>query len=186
MGLFFDLPFVMGKAKYSKVADNPEKAVRAQGSYLRVHFKNTYEAAMSIKGMDLRKAQRYLNDVIEKKQAIAFRRFNGGPGRHAQGKNLKAPGGQVRWPQKSCKFLLDLLQNAEGSATKKELAPESMVVTHIQVNRAPKQRRRSYRAHGRINPYLSSPSHIEMILTEQDVPVPRPKAAKSKTAKLAQ
>merc|ERR1712137_740888 len=37
-----------------------------------------------------------------------------------------------------------------------------------------------------INPYLSSPSHIEMILTEQDVPVPRPKAAKSKTAKLAQ
>merc|ERR1712130_38085 len=110
---------VMGKARYSKVADNPEKAVRAQGSYLRVHFKNTYEAAMSIKGMDLRKAQRYLNDVIEKKQAIAFRRFNGGPGRHAQGKNLKAPGGQVRWPQKSCKFLLDLLQNAEGSATKR-------------------------------------------------------------------
>merc|ERR1719183_2251473 len=86
----------MGKAKYSKVADNPEKAVRAQGSYLRVHFKNTYEAAMSIKGMDLRKAQRYLNDVIEKKQAIAFRRFNGGPGRHAQGKSpprtsLKTP-----------------------------------------------------------------------------------------------
>merc|ERR1711907_272221 len=97
---------------------------------------------------------------------------------------LKAPGGQVRWPQKSCKFLLDLLQNAEGSANKKELAPESMVITHIQVNRAPKQRRRSYRAHGRINPYLSSPSHIEMILTEQDVPVPRPKQGKSKTAKL--
>merc|ERR1712184_142549 len=90
MGLFFHSR-AMGKARYSKVADNPEKAVRAQGSYLRVHFKNTYETAMSIKGMDLRKAQRYLNDVIDKKQAIAFRRFNGGPGRHAQGKNLRGP-----------------------------------------------------------------------------------------------
>merc|ERR1719498_1688140 len=169
----------MGKAKYSKVADNPEKAVRAQGSYLRVHFKNTYEAAMSIKGMDLRKAQRYLNDVIEKKQAIAFRRFTGGPGRHAQGKNLKAPGGQVRWPQKSCRFVLDLLKNAASNAEAKQLNPDALEVTHIQVNRAPKQRRRTYRAHGRINPYQSSPSHIEMILTERDVPVPRPKKANS-------
>merc|ERR1712080_791257 len=112
MGPFLSLS-VMGKARYSKEADNPEKSCRAKGSYLRVHFKNTYEVAMAIKGMNLRKAQRYLNDVIDKKQAIAFRVFNGGPGRHAQGKNLKAPGGQVRWPQKSCRFVLDLLRNAE-------------------------------------------------------------------------
>merc|ERR1711941_176346 len=167
MGLFL-LPalIVMGKARYSKEADNPEKSCRAKGSYLRVHFKNTYEVAMSIKGMNLRKAERYLNDVIDKKQAIAFRVFNGGPGRHAQGKNVKAPGGQVRWPQKSCRFILDLLKNAASNAEVKELNPDALEVTHIQV----------YRAHGRINPYQSSPSHIEMILTERDVPVPRPKS----------
>jgi len=170
----------MGKARYSKEADNPEKVCKAKGSYLRVHFKNTYEVAMSIKGMNLRKAQRYLNDVIDKKQAIAFRVFNGGPGRSAQGKNLKAPGSQVRWPQKSCRFILDLLRNAESNAEVKGLSPEALEVTHIQVNRAPNQRRRSYRAHGRINPYMSSPSHIEMILTEREVPVPKPKATKTK------
>ena len=31
-----------------------------------------------------------------------------------------------------------------------------------QVNRAAKMRRRTYRAHGRINPYMSSPCHIEV------------------------
>lgn len=38
----------------------------------------------------------------------------------------------------------------------------------FQVNRAPCLRRRTYRAHGRINPYMSSPCHIEVILSEKE------------------
>ena len=45
---------------------------------------------------------------------------------------------------------------------------DALEIFHIQVNRAQKQRRRTYRAHGRTNPYMSSPSHIELILTEKD------------------
>jgi ribosomal protein L22 len=51
---------------------------------LRVHFKNTREAAQAIKHMHLKKALQYLRDVINKKQIIPFRRFNGGVGRKAQ------------------------------------------------------------------------------------------------------
>ena len=29
-------------------------------------------------------------------------------------------------------------------------------------------RRRTYRAHGRINPYMSSPCHIEIVLVEKE------------------
>ena len=47
------------------------------------------------------------------------------------------------------------------------LDTESLEISHIQVNRAQKQRRRTYRAHGRTNPYMSSPCHIEMILSEK-------------------
>lgn len=52
----------------------------------------------------------------------------------------------------------------------------------LQVNQAQKQRRRTYRAHGRINPYMCSPSHIELILKEKETPVPaeKPPAGKSK------
>ena len=38
----------------------------------------------------------------------------------------------------------------------------------LQVNRAPYMRRRTYRAHGRINPYMSSPCHLEVILSEKE------------------
>ena len=50
----------------------------------------------------------------------------------------------------------------------KGLDVDNLELFHIQVNRAQKQRRRTYRAHGRTNPYMSSPSHIELILTEKD------------------
>ena len=84
------------------------KSCFTKGSYLRVHFKNTHEAATVLKGMKLDKAQKYLNDVIEKKQCVPFKRFNGGVGRCAQAKVWGVT--QGRWPEKSAKFLLDLLR----------------------------------------------------------------------------
>jgi len=75
---------------------------------------------------------------------------------------------KARWPVKSAEFLLSLLKNAEANADTKGLDTSNLIVKHIQVNQAPKQRRRTYRAHGRINPYMSNPCHIEMILTEAE------------------
>jgi large subunit ribosomal protein L17e len=64
--------------------------------------------------MKLSKAFTYLGDVQEHKQAIPFRRFNGGVGRTAQAKPFKTT--QARWPVKSVKFVVDLLKNAESNA----------------------------------------------------------------------
>merc|ERR1712211_146073 len=108
----------------------------------------------------------YLKNVINQKEIIPFRRFMGGVGRHAQAKVHGTS--QGRWPKKSCEFLLDLLKNAESNAEYKGLDPDHLVIEHIQVNRAPKMRRRTYRAHGRINPYMSSPCHIEVCLVEKE------------------
>ena len=59
-------------------------ACKARGFDLRVHFKNTRETAHAIKGMNLRKAEQFLHDVIAKKQIVPFLRYNGGVGRKAQ------------------------------------------------------------------------------------------------------
>ena len=126
-------------------------ACKARGSDLRVHFKNTRETAFQIKDMELKKARRYLEDVIAHKRIVPFRKFCGGVGRKAQVKDAGGTDGVGRWPQKSCKFLLDLLTNAESNAEVKGLDPDFLKITHIQVNRSQKQRRRMYRAHGRIN-----------------------------------
>ncbi|KAL8253558.1 hypothetical protein R6Q59_031779 [Mikania micrantha] len=156
--------------KYSKEPDNPTKSCKARGSNLRCHFKNTRETAHAIRKLPLIKAKRYLEDVLAHKQAIPFTRFCGGVGRTAQAKNRHS-NGQGRWPAKSAKFILDLLKNAESNAEVKGLDVDALFISHIQVNQAQKQRRRTYRAHGRINPYMSSPCHIELTLSEKEEPV---------------
>ncbi|GJX32464.1 60S ribosomal protein L17-2-like protein [Tanacetum coccineum] len=143
---------------------------KARGSDLRCHFKNTRETAHALRKMSLIKAKRYLEDVLVHKQAIPFTRFCRGVGRTAQAKNRHS-NGQGRWPAKSAKFILDLLKNAESNAEVKGLDVDALFISHIQVNQAQKQRRRTYRAHGRINPYMSSPCHIELTLSEKEEPV---------------
>ena len=156
----------MPKSTYSVEPDNATKSTKAAGSDLRVHFKNTRETAMAVKGMSLRRAQAYLKHVVQKKEAVPFRRFHGGVGRTGQAKNMGATLG--RWPEKSAKLILSLLKNAESNAELKGLDVEALHVSHIQVNAAQRGRRRTYRAHGRINPFMSSPCHVELILTEKD------------------
>uniref|UniRef100_A0A7S0R1C2 60S ribosomal protein L17 n=1 Tax=Pyramimonas obovata TaxID=1411642 RepID=A0A7S0R1C2_9CHLO len=177
--------------KYAKEPDNSTKSCKARGSDLRVHFKNTRESAMAIRKMTLNVAKKYLEDVIDHKRAIPFRRFCGGIGRTAQAKNEGSTNGQARWPTKSCEFLLGLLKNAESNAEVKGLDIDSLAITHIQVNKAQKQRRRTYRAHGRINPYMSSPCHVEVTLSEKEETVAKqaeeadaPKLTRKQAARL--
>eukprot|EP01113_Clastostelium_recurvatum_P020619 TRINITY_DN243_c0_g1_i1.p1 TRINITY_DN243_c0_g1~~TRINITY_DN243_c0_g1_i1.p1 ORF type:complete len:249 (-),score=78.38 TRINITY_DN243_c0_g1_i1:94-789(-) len=158
--------------KYAVVPENPSKVARARGNDIRVHFKNTREAAMVLKGMRLKAAEEYLQAVLDHKRCVPFRRFNGGVGRTGQAKEWGTT--QGRWPQKSVKQLINLLRNAKANAKSKGLTTGNLFITHVAVQRAQRQRRRTYRAHGRINPYMSSPSHIEFILSEKEKAVPLP------------
>ena len=58
------------------------------------------------------------------------------------------------------------------------MSNEKLIINHVQVNRAQKGRRRTYRAHGRINrkiiiliiqlAFLSSNAHVEIWASERD------------------
>merc|ERR1712125_65259 len=115
-------------------------------------------------------------DVVEKEQCVPFRVFTGCIGRTPQSKGFQDV--QGRWPVKSCKILLDLLKNAESNAEFKNLDTDNLVIQHVQVNAAQQGRRRTYRAHGRINAYMSNPSHIQMILQEKDDETEKPEGKK--------
>eukprot|EP00210_Caulerpa_lentillifera_P000943 g913.t1 len=160
----------MGKT-YAADPPNPTKACKARGSDMRVRFKTARETSQAIKGLSLEKAKEYLEAVLEHKRCIPFRRYCGGVGRTPQAKNEGSTTGQGRWPVKAVKIILNLLKNAESNAELKGLDIDNLYIYHIQCNRAMKQRRRTYRAHGRINPYMSSPAHIELILCEKEQPV---------------
>lgn len=168
-------------ARYGATSTNPAKSASARASYMRVSFKNTRETAQAVNGWELKKAQQYLSQVLEHQRAIPFRRYNGSIGRASQGKEFGVT--KARWPAKSVKHLQSLIQNAEANAEAKGLDGTKLYISHIQVNRAPKQRRRTYRAHGRINKYESSPCHMELVLTEREEAVE--KAAENKVARLS-
>ena len=81
--------------KYSKELEDKSRVATARGSNLRVHFKNSRETAKAIKGMSLAKAKSYLEEVMEHKRCIVFRRFCGGVGRTPLAKNEGSTNGQV-------------------------------------------------------------------------------------------
>lgn len=82
--------------------------------------------------MPLRRAQRFLKNVTEKKECVPYRNFNGGVGRCAQAKQWGTT--QGRWPKKSADFLLQLLKNAESNAEYKGLDVDRLVIDHILVS----------------------------------------------------
>jgi len=134
---------------------------------------------MALKGMSLKKAKVYLQNVLDKKDVIPLRRFCGSAGRSnlCKNHNYHGPG---RFPEKSVRHLQDLLTNAESNAEMKSLETDNLYISHIQVNQAQHGRRRTYRAHGRINAYMSSPCHVEVILTDKEESVKKPDEAESK------
>uniref|UniRef100_A0A667I4W5 Large ribosomal subunit protein uL22 n=1 Tax=Lynx canadensis TaxID=61383 RepID=A0A667I4W5_LYNCA len=142
--------------------------VRTAGSNLRVHFKNTRETAQAIKGINVCHSNTTMVELVGVPKAKQWGWTQG------------------RWPKKSAEFLLHVLKNAESNAERKGLDVDSLVIEHIQVNKAPKMWCRIYRAHGRINPYMSSPCHIEMILTEKEQIVPKPEEEAAQKKKISQ
>ena len=148
-----------------------EKSVKGRGKDLRVHFKNTWEVAKVLKGKTIKDSVRYLNDVLEHKRCVPITRFNSHVAR--TGAAIQFGVTQGRWPEKSVKIILNILKNMEANANAKQLEIDKLVINHVQVNRAQRGRRRTFRAHGRITPFLSSPCHIEMWAETPAVNVPK-------------
>lgn len=143
-----------------------EKVSIARASNVKVHFKNTREVAHSIKGLNLNRAKQYLQNVIKKIEIIPFVRYRYGVGRKSQLKKFKATSG--RWPVKSAKNIFQVLKNAEANANEKGLDLNSLYIKKIEIHKAMKGHRRTFRAHGRVNAFSSHPCHIELWLIEKE------------------
>ncbi len=115
--------------------------------------------------MLVKKAEQYLNDVLDHNRCVPFTKYDGSTGRTGQAKEFGLTKG--RWPEKSVRYFLALLKNAVSNAEAKRLDVENLIIRDVRVNQAQKGRRRTYRAHGRINAYLSSNCHIELYCEEK-------------------
>ncbi|CAH1988242.1 unnamed protein product [Acanthoscelides obtectus] len=154
-----------GSHHYSLKNFESGEIIRAKASNLTVKFKNMVEVASAIRKMTIARANAYLKNVLNHTECVPFRRFKSGIGKCPQAKQFKIVNG--RWPKNAAKCMINLLRNVAANSEFYGKDPADYIIGHIQVNRAAIRKRRTFRAHGRINPYARHLSHVQVVLTEK-------------------
>jgi large subunit ribosomal protein L22 len=150
---------------YSITDLDPTKTVKAAGRELRVSHKAAREICKTIKGMTLDQAKEYLNKVTNKKQPVPYRRYNKKLGhRHGTAKGTFA----ARYPIKTAKKILQVLEGAEANAEFKGLDLERLRIIHAAAYPGMKLERFTPRAFGRSSPKIQTLTHIELVLEQTE------------------
>lgn len=149
--------------KYAYNEDNNEaKTARAMAKSLKISPKHCVEICNAIRGMDVAKAKAYLEDVIDMKKSVPFKRHNKGVG-HRKGQNGWPSG---RYPVKAAAQILKVLENAEANAEYKGMDTEKLVIEHISSHKGIVIRGAIPRAFGRVTPFNTPTTHIQIVLQE--------------------
>ncbi len=104
---------------------------RGIGVALPVSLKHSVEICAFIKNKGVSDAKKILLGVIDKKTAIPYRRYDSDLGH----KKSTGPG---RYPEKTSKEIIKLIENVEANAQFKGLNTSNLVITHISANKAGK------------------------------------------------
>ena len=154
----------MPKWGYSITDMDVEKTVKASGRELRISHKHAREVCKTIKGMNLDQAKDYLQQVIQKKKPVPFRRFNKHvPHRHGLEKAFSG-----RYPVNAAQQILKVLEGAEANAEYKGLDMERLRIIHASTSQGMKIKRFIPRAFGRSSPRFRTLSHVELVLEEME------------------
>lgn len=155
----------MGYNYSIKVAENAAKAV---GIALPISRKESVMVCQAVRGMQVSKAKKFLEDVVAMKKAVPFTRYNDNMG-HKHGMKSGA------FPVSTCSQVLMILKSAESNAIGKGLSPATLVIKHASAQKGPtayhygRQRTKAKR------------THIELVLVEQrEIAKPAPKKAEAK------
>jgi large subunit ribosomal protein L22 len=141
---------------------DPEKTVKASGREIRVSHKHAREICRTLKGMKLVQAKTFLLDVMEKKKAVPFRRYQKKAG-HRKGLDHAFAG---RYPINAASKILKILQGAQANAENKSLDVDKLQIIHAATSKGMKVKRFTPRAHGRASPKFDTLTHVEIVLGE--------------------
>jgi large subunit ribosomal protein L22 len=152
----------MANNKYAYNGEDESKTARAMGRTLKISPKHSVEICRAIRGMDVERAKNYLTGVIDKKQGVPFKKHNKKVGHR---KGLKGwPSG--RYPTKAAKEILGILKNAEANAEYKGMDNENLKIIHISSHKGFVIKGVIPRAFGRVTPFNTPTTHIQIVLGE--------------------
>jgi large subunit ribosomal protein L22 len=148
--------------KYSIKDLDPDKTALASGRDLRIKPKVTREICNTLKGMKLEDAKNLLEDVIEKKRPIPYKRYRR---KIPHRKNLIGHDAG-RYPEKAAKEILKLLNSVESNAEFKGLYADRLRIIHLATQRGRVIKKFIPRAFGRASPYYKHLTHVEVAVEE--------------------
>ena len=148
--------------RYSKNSD-PDISARAQAVEVDISPKHSVEICNKIRGMQLQSAKDYLEEVVELKTPVPFKKYNGKVG-HRKGKGF----GPGRYPQKAARVILKLLEDCEANAEYSGLNTDDLFIKHLVSHRGRIVRGWMPRAHGRATDWDHHLVNLELILEEKE------------------
>ena len=140
---------------------DPENTAKAYGKELQISPKKSYEVCNMLRGKDVEKALNILDEVIEKKRAVPYRRYNK---RVAHNKGV-GPGG---YPVKVAAKIKEIIEQAQSNAEEKGLDSENMMIICLAAHRASPDKGYQSRAYGRSSPFDRKRTNLEVILQEKE------------------
>ena len=135
---------IMGRFKYAFQNFDATKHVRSSIREKDISHKHAREVAVAIKGLSIEKARDYLQAVVNKERAIAFKRFNNQVGHRSDPGMMSG-----RYPQKTAKEFIKVLDNLESNAEYKGMDLDRLRIVNAAVHKGVLVKRFIPRAMGR-------------------------------------
>ncbi len=144
---------------YSFEGFDPAVHVRASGREVNVSPKAAREVALTVKGMTVTKAIELMEDVTEKKMAVAFRRHKLKVGHRSELQGF--PTGS--YPVKTARAFIDVLRNLQSNSEFKGLDPDRVEIIHASAYAGRVIKDFVPRAMGRSSANFHQLVHIELV-----------------------
>lgn len=141
---------------------DPETTAKAYGKNLQISPKKSVEVCRFVRGKDVDVAIDMLEEVIEGKRAVPYRKHK----KQIAHQKGVGPGG---YPKKVATKIRDLLEEAKSNAESKGLDADDMEILTISAHQGEVIKGYRPRAFGRSSPSDRKTSNIEVILKEKGV-----------------
>ncbi len=149
----------MARVNYAYRPEDETKAAKAMGYEMPISFKHAVEICRELRGKKIEDAKRFLEEVVEMKRAVPFRRHKKKVA-HRRGLEKWYAG---RYPQKAAKYILKVLRNLEANAEYKGLDLDNLVIVHAQAKKGRVLQRYMPRAFGRATPRFQQLTTVEFV-----------------------
>ncbi len=140
---------------------DPETTAKALGKEMHISPKKSVEVCNMLRGKDVEAALNILEDVIEKKRAVPYRRHKK---QVAHNKGV-GPGG---YPVKVAKKIKHIIEEAQSNAEDKGLDGDEMRILSISAHRGQVIKGYRSRAFGRSSPFNRNTTNVEVILEKKE------------------